>query len=142
MATETWLVPVVTAIMSGGIVGGISQLWGARNTSKQLKMEEQKTPADIGTVLLGGASQAVTVLTNSLQYAQNELEGIRAEQTRDRQRIRELMASNDSKDARIAEMERELSSLRLRLGELQTALDRAQTRINEMRGGSNGSEST
>lgn len=133
MATDTWLVPVVTAIMGGGVVTGLSQLWGARNTSRQIQIQEERTPADVSTIILGGASQAVDVLTNSLKWAQEELEGIRSEQVNDKRRIRELLASNDSKDARIAELERELADLRIRMGELQTALEGAQARISEMR---------
>lgn len=132
MATDTWLVPVVTAIMGGGIVTGLSQLWGARNTSRQVQLQEERTPADVSTIILGGASQAVDVLTNSLKWAQDELEGIRSEQVNDKRRIRELAASNDSKDARIAELERELADLRIKLREVQTALDNALARINEM----------
>lgn len=138
MATDTWLVPVVTAIMGGGIVTGLSQLWGARNTSRQVQLQEERTPADVSTIILGGASQAVDVLTNSLKWAQDELEGIRSEQVNDKRRIRELAASNDSKDARIAELERELADLRIKLREVQTALDNALARINEMRESTNG----
>lgn len=138
MGTEAWLVPTITALMSGGLVGGLSQVFGARNAAKQIKLEEERNPADVSTVLLGGASQAVTVLTNSLQWAQDELKGLKQEQASDKKLIRELMASNDSKDARIAEMERELMTLRRQVGEVQSALDRAQTRIREMRGSTNG----
>lgn len=132
MATETWLIPVVTAIMGGGVVSGLSQLWAARNTSRQVKIQEERAPADVNTVILGGASQAVDVLTNSLKWAQDELQGIRIEQANDKQCIRDLIASNDSKDARIGELERELATLRVKLQEVQTALDNALARINEM----------
>jgi chromosome segregation ATPase len=124
--------------MGGGFVGAIAQVLGARNTSRQIQLEEKRNPADVSTLLLGGASQAVTVLTNSLQWAQEELSGLKQEQAADKLRIRELMASNDAKDMRIAEMERELHILRRQVVDIQTALDRAQARINEMRGGSNG----
>lgn len=83
-------------------------------------------------MILGGASQAVDVLTNSLKWAQDELQGIRIEQANDKQCIRDLIASNDSKDARIGELERELATLRVKLQEVQTALDNALARINEM----------
>lgn len=132
------LVPAVTALLSGGLVGGVSQILHARNTARQIRLEQDRSPADIEAVLLGGASQAVTVLTNSLQWTQNELKALKDEQAQDKARIRELMNSNDQKDRRVNEMERELQNLRVQLAEVQTALDRAQLRIQEMRGGSNG----
>lgn len=138
VATEAWLIPTITAVTGGGLVGAISQLLGARNASRQIKLAESQSPADVSTVLLGGASQAVTVLTNSLQWTQNELKALKEEQAADKERIRDLAASNNAKDVRISEMERELQMLRLRVMEVQTALDRAQSRINEMRGYTNG----
>jgi chromosome segregation ATPase len=140
VATETWLVPTVTALLGGGLFGGLSQILHARNTGKQIKIDAEKAPADIEAVLLGGASQAVQVLTNSLTWTQGEMKALKEEQAADKARIRALMDSNDSKDTRIKEMERELQMLRLQVAEVQAALDRATLRIQEMRGHTNGQD--
>lgn len=132
------LIPVVTALLGGGLATALSQVLHARNVGRQIEIEQAKAPADIEAVLLGGASQAVAVLTNSLTWQQGELKSLKEEQAADQRRIKELQTSLDIKDRRIHEMEEELRVLRVQLGELQTALDRATIRLQEMRGDSNG----
>jgi septal ring factor EnvC (AmiA/AmiB activator) len=111
----------------------VTQILNARNVSKRIDIERAKAPADIESVLLGGASQAVSVLTNSLTWTQGEMAELQKSQAQDHRTIRTLQRSLEEKDVRIHEMEMELMRLRAQLLEVQASLDRAQTRIQEMR---------
>lgn len=140
MASEQWLVPTIAAVLGGGLTTGFAALVNAFHTGRQIKLQQEKNPADIDAVLLGGASQAVQVLTNSLTWTEGRLKALQEEQALDKVRIETLVESNRAKDVKMAEMETELRHLRVQVAEVQTALDRAQTRINEMRGFGNGQE--
>jgi chromosome segregation ATPase len=124
-------------------MAGIAQILSARNARHKIKVEAQKAPADIEAVLLGGASQAVTLLTNSLEWAENELKDLRTDQVRDKKKLRELQETVTAKDVRINELESELLGLRDRFAKVQEQLDHALDQVRQLReNGNNGAGHT
>jgi len=136
--TSTTLVAAVSTLLGGGTMAGIAQIISARNARHQIKVEAQRAPADIEAVLLGGASQAVTLLTSSLEWAENELKDLRTDTARDKKKIRELQTNVDAKDQRINELESELLQLKDRFANVQVQLDHALEQVRLLRENGNG----
>lgn len=131
-ASDNVLTAVVSTVLSGGLVGAVVQIFNARNTRRQIQIQEDKAPAEMQTVLLGGAASAVQLLTSSLEWAEEELKGLREDQINDKRKIRELQQNIAKKDERIAEMGTELRNLRGQLAGIQSDLDHALGQIQEL----------
>jgi chromosome segregation ATPase len=133
---------IVTGLLGSGFAGVVVQLYHARTTRKELDLKAKKQPVEIEQVVLGGASQAVTLLTGSLQWAEQELAELRSDQASDRREIRRLSESVEAKDARIRELESELLILKERFGQVQIQLERALSQVQELKENGNGNGNT
>jgi chromosome segregation ATPase len=131
---------ILTGILGSGLAGTVVQLYHARTTRKELNLKAQKQPVEVEQVILGGAGQAVSILTNSLKWAEEELSDLRKDQARDRKEIRRLSESVESKDARIRELESELLILRDRFSLVTTQLDSALIQVRELKENGNGGQ--
>jgi len=140
--SNTLISSVITALLGSGLAGTAVQLYHARTTRKELDLKAQKQPVEVEQVILGGASQAVTLLTSSLQWAENELVELRRDQSSDRREIRRLSESVEAKDARIRELESELLILKERFGMVQQQLDHALNQVKELKENGNGNGHT
>jgi chromosome segregation ATPase len=142
MSSSTLVTSIVTAVLGSGVAGTIVQLIHARNTRRDINLKALRQPAEIDQVVLGGASQAVTLLTSSLTWAEEELADLRRDNVKDRKEIRRLGDSIEAKDARIRELEGELLILRDRLNQSQARLGRALEQIAELKEGGHGNGHT
>lgn len=129
---------IVSTILGSGFVGVGVQLYHARTARKELDLKALKQPVEVEQVILGGASQAVTLLTSSLKWAEQELADLRKDNATDRREMRRLAESVESKDARIRELESELLILKDRFAQVQVQLDLALGQVQELKENGNG----
>lgn len=114
-----WVVPVVTAVLSGGFGAAVTAITSARVASRKAKIEERGAPAHIESVFLGSAEKAVAALVVALDRAEEEIEDLKRQRDEERRRSRE-------KDQRISELEQLLSSMRTELEVLKTDVLKAR----------------
>lgn len=114
-----WVTLLVTAILSGGACTAVASIITARAMSRQATVREKSAPAEIQSILLGGAEKAVASLVVALEWAEVEIRELKEES--EASRLREL-----AKDARIAELETSLVNMQAQLGMLQDRVTRVQ----------------
>lgn len=127
MPPETdWIALIVTALLSGGLATAIASIITARVAARRVNIEERAAPAQVQSILVGGAEKAVATLVIALEWAEAEIRDLKEES--DASRVRE-----QAKDARIAELETNLTMLQTRLGQLQEQVTRVQNMAQEAR---------
>lgn len=98
----------------------------ARAASRKVKIEERQVPAQIQSILVGGAEKAVASLVIALEWAESEIQDLKAES--EASRVRET-----AKDVRIAELEYSLAVVQGQLAALQERVTRVQHLAQEAR---------
>lgn len=126
MASSEVVLPVAIAVLSGGFVAAVGQVISARAQLKKAEQDDERLPAEVGTMWLGGAEKAVAALQVALDRADAQITRLEAALDRERQ-------SSMVKDERIAELERQLTTMRRQLTALQTQADRLGVRIDELK---------
>ena len=133
---------VISGVLGSGFAGVGVQLYHAKTTRKELDLKAERQPVELEQVSLGGAAAAVTLLTNSLQWAEQELKDLRTDQATDRREAHRLTLSVEAKDARIRELETQLLLLRENFDRVHLQLDEALRQIEELKGNENGNGRT
>jgi chromosome segregation ATPase len=113
------LVVGITGVLGGGMFGGIASLISSRATAKnftaQQKAIDVKLPAEVDSVVVSGAEQAVLSMGRALDAAER--------------RIAELERREIEAERIIAELRRELATLRVQIDDCNTALDQAEAKV-------------
>lgn len=98
---------VITGVLGGGLVQGIATLISSRSTAKKLSTERKsidaKLPAEVDSVIVTGAEQAVLSMSKALEAADR--------------RIAELERREKAAERTIEQLRRDVADLRRRLDE-------------------------
>lgn len=98
---------VITGVLGGGLVQGIATLISSRSTAKKLATERKsidaKLPAEVDSVIVTGAEQAVLSMSKALEAADR--------------RIAELERREKAAERTIEQLRRDVADLRRRLDE-------------------------
>jgi septal ring factor EnvC (AmiA/AmiB activator) len=107
-----FLTLVVTVVLSGGLAGGAASLITgramARKTTAEAKSLAAKLPAEVDSVVVQGAEQAVLTMSRALESATTRIGQLEQERADDAERIKKL--------------ERDLEALRRKVGTAERAL--------------------
>lgn len=122
----TIVVPLAVALLGGGLLAAIGQIYAARAALRKSRQDEERLPAEVSGLWLGGAEKAVGALQVALDRADGQIARLEAALDRERQ-------SSQAKDQRIQELERQLGDMRRQLNLLQTQADRLGLRIAELK---------
>lgn len=114
-SAATWLLPVVVALLGGGLVAALGQFLAARAELRRVRIAEGKSGAEVESIILGGAEAAVASLQKALDRSESQ--------------IARLEALAEKRAARITELEEQLAAAIGRAGTLQARLDGIDERI-------------
>lgn len=116
VTSDSPLVILVTALLSGGVGTGITAVWRARKT----------VPAERDNLIVGSAQTALLSMKDSL--AAEAARADRAEKA-----LRERDRQIATKDARIEALERSLDAMQDRLAGQMEQLERLRLELHEIR---------
>jgi hypothetical protein len=118
---------IVTVILSGGLGAGLASLITSRAMARKTKSEtnaiDAKLPAEVDSVVVQGAEQAVLTMDAALKSAQARISQLEAERAGDRARITELEAKVDRLQGKVEQAERAVRAARTEGVELRAELD-------------------
>ena len=120
------VVPVTLVLMGGGMLTAFAQLISARSQLQKARQDDERLPAEVQSVWLGGAEKAVAALQVALDRAEKQI--TRLESALDKEREVSMI-----KDQRIVDLEHQLFQMRTQLNRLQTQADKLGTEINELK---------
>lgn len=112
-----WVALAVTGLLSGGLASAVASIITARASTRKIKLEEQANPAHIQSIMVGGAEKAVASLVVVVEWQERE--------------IKELREESAAKDARIADLEANLTRLQSQLRSLQAQVTRVQQEVRD-----------
>lgn len=120
------IVSVVGVILGGSLLGAVAALIQARAQIRKVRLEEERSPAEVESIWLTGAERAFSALQGALDRTAAEISRLETALERERQQ-------SAAKDERIADLERRLGTMRQQLSHLQSQADRLGVDINELR---------
>lgn len=118
--------PVVIALLGGGLITAVGQLLGARAQLKKSRQDDERLPAEVETLWLGGAEKAVGILQSALDRAERQITQMDESLQRER-------TASQAKDDRIQELERQLAQMRQQLTRMQEQCDQLGARIEQLK---------
>ena len=114
MTTTQLIYGIVTVVLSGGLGAGAASLITSRAMARKTKSEtnaiDAKLPAEIDSVVVQGAEQAVLTMDAALKSAQARISQLEEERAGDRARITELEAKVDRLQGKVEQAERAVRS--------------------------------
>lgn len=127
MTTTQLIYGIVTVVLSGGLGAGAASLITSRAMARKTKSEtnaiDAKLPAEVDSVVVQGAEQAVLTMDAALKSAQARISQLEQERAGDRARITELEAKVDRLQGKVEEAERAVRAARTEGAELRAELD-------------------
>lgn len=123
---EEVVVPVAIALLGGGLITAMAQLVGTRAQLAKARQDDERLPAEVESIWLGGAEKAVTLLQSALDRAERQI--TQMDESLQRERTASL-----AKDERIQLLEGQLGQMRQQLAQMQTQCDRLGARIEELK---------
>lgn len=103
----TWFQLIASALLGGGLVGGLAQILAARNEAKRVRQSEQELYNRQPLFAMEAAERSVAIMVQALDKADKD--------------IKEL-------EATIHRLQEELQLMRTKYSELQTVLHDMQNR--------------
>jgi peptidoglycan hydrolase CwlO-like protein len=127
VTTTQLIYGIVTVVLSGGLGAGAASLITSRAMARKTKSEtnaiDAKLPAEVDSVVVQGAEQAVLTMDAALKSAQARISQLEQERAGDRARITELEAKVDRLQGKVEEAERAVRAARTEGAELRAELD-------------------
>lgn len=127
MTTTQLIYGIVTVVLSGGLGAGAASLITSRAMARKTKSEtnaiDAKLPAEVDSVVVQGAEQAVLTMDAALKSAQARISQLEQERAGDRARITELEAKVDRLQGKVEQAERAVRAARTEGVELRAELD-------------------
>ena len=127
MTTTQLIYGIVTVVLSGGLGAGAASLITSRAMARKTKSEtnaiDAKLPAEVDSVVVQGAEQAVLTMDAALKSAQARISQLEQERAGDRARITELEAKVDRLQGKVEQAERAVRAARTEGAELRAELD-------------------
>jgi hypothetical protein len=100
--TTPWIgsiaVPLIVALLGGGMVQGIIGLL-------RLRIDKKKAPVEKDSIIVGGAEKAVLSLQAALVHAEKEMEHLRQAHIEDQKRIAECEATIHTLEVKVETLE-------------------------------------
>lgn len=118
---------VVTGLLSGGVFAAVGALITSKATARKTSAEAEslaaKLPAEVDSVVVQGAEQAVLTMKAALESATSRIAQLEEEREGDRKRIAELEAKVKRLEGKVTAAERALGDARSEGAALRVELE-------------------
>lgn len=125
MASE-WLTPAVITTLIGALAAALGIIVKTRVDLRKAKLDEERQPAEIENIFIGGAEKAVAALQVALDRAETTIGRLERALTERDEKLQE-------RDQRIAELEMDVTRTLARLARIQDQCERLQGRLADLR---------